>query len=83
MNLKLINKLPISIIINEIEPFTRITIPKDLCNDIKNYKPSLVFIYKRCCNSLLETLSITFAVVNLIGLRVLLLMKQSLMLGAK
>ena len=59
MNLKLINKLPISIIINEIEPFTRITIPKDLCNDIKNYKTSLVFIYKRICNSLLETLSMT------------------------
>ena len=44
MNLKLINKLPISIIINEIEPFTRITIPKDLCNDIKNYKTSFLYL---------------------------------------
>ena len=55
--MNLIQKLPISIIINEIEPFTRSPMCKNVLYDIENYTYTFKCVYNKYCEILLEKLA--------------------------
>jgi len=55
--MNLIQRLPISIIINEIEPFTRSPMCKNVLYDIESYIYTFKCIYNKYCAILLEKLS--------------------------
>ena len=51
--MNLIQRLPISIIINEIEPFTRSPMCKNVLYDIENYTYTFKCVYNKYCEILL------------------------------
>ncbi len=55
--MNLIQRLPISIIINEIEPFTRSPMCKNVLYDIENYTYTFKCVYNKYCEILLEKLA--------------------------
>jgi len=53
----LLKRLPKSIILNEIEPFTRKSISKNLGKDLQTYSTSFTLAYKTCCLNIYDSLN--------------------------